>query len=789
MLALLVTAAAICALSLVIGRAACVLAGVREWSWLAPAVGLATLLVTSAIAIRLPGHGVTARLTVLALALASVAVLARRPGARPPAADTAGVAAALLLLTLVPFAVNGRVGVLGVLNNADFAGHLVLADALLSGPPPAHLFYGAGYPSGPHALAAALTGLGTDVKDSLGALLIAVPIITGWTALAALGGLPRAGRLVAATLVGLPYLAAAYYVQASFKEPIQALVVLAFTLGLATLPRPLGTRAAGLLGLLAGASLVSYSLAGLAWPAGIVLCWGTIVLIRRAGLPRLDSVRRAAVPVGVLAATLLSLGLAVGIDPLGGDIERVEEISRGATTGGNIFFPIAPSELSGVWLRDDFRFRPGSLESALLAAVALLAGALAALWWLRRGELLVPAALGLCLVLYAQARYLATPYYDAKALVIAAPLAMLLITRAALEGEGGSRARRRPGAGAWTVGRRVVAGAFLAAALASTALALMGARVLPEEHADELARLRPIVRDRATLFIGHDDYSIWDLRGARLSTVTGYVGNSQVPFAHRPTKPFKSGSPVEFDSFDQGSLDRFDYIVAPRSAYLDPPAGNWRRASETRSYYLWRRQGPTPDRDLLAAGSAFGATLDCGRRPLRKLSQREGAAGTRARPVVGGAERWRSEGGRSLPLEEHGFAVAAAGEPTRYLVTLPPGLWDLSLQYQSPTALEVIASGGGAELPPLQEEVGPYWVAGRLRSRGGSNEVRVTAADLPPFARRRTVLLGGLAATRAGAPERTVTLRRACGRYVTWYSVAPAARAGAHQLDASAPRG
>src|SRR5215218_2992573 len=81
MIATYASAALICAVSLLVGRAVLSLAGRREWSWLEPAVGFgAVLTVTGALA-RAPGHGTSATVGVVLLVVLAVLVLWR--GVRP----------------------------------------------------------------------------------------------------------------------------------------------------------------------------------------------------------------------------------------------------------------------------------------------------------------------------------------------------------------------------------------------------------------------------------------------------------------------------------------------------------------------------------------------------------------------------------------------------------------------------------------------------------------------------------------------------------------------------------
>ncbi len=60
--------------------------------------------------------------------------------------------------------------------------------------------------------------------------MLAIPALTALVAYGALDGLRPWPRALAAALVSLPYLAAAYLAQEAFKEPIIALFVLGFAL-------------------------------------------------------------------------------------------------------------------------------------------------------------------------------------------------------------------------------------------------------------------------------------------------------------------------------------------------------------------------------------------------------------------------------------------------------------------------------------------------------------------------------------------------------------------------------
>jgi hypothetical protein len=121
-----VSAALICALSLLVGRASlCLLRRDRHATRLEAPVGLAVLLAVSSVAIRLPHRATTTLAALIVLALASLLYLR---GRAVPSGGSAAVAVPAALLTLlvasIPFIASGHVSVLGIGVNNDLAGHL-----------------------------------------------------------------------------------------------------------------------------------------------------------------------------------------------------------------------------------------------------------------------------------------------------------------------------------------------------------------------------------------------------------------------------------------------------------------------------------------------------------------------------------------------------------------------------------------------------------------------------------------------------------------------------------------
>ncbi len=249
MLAALALGALLIVLSLLAGRLVMHLLGAARPVWVEGAVGLAALTVVAALLIRMPGRATTAAAGIGALLL--VGVVVARGSLRPPAerrssggagAHAAGIAVIVIVLVaaMVPFLVEGRAGVLGegVYTN-DHGAQLYWTDWLQNGLGRQPSAVKWGYPVGPQSLVAAVAqATGASLLDAFNGLLVAIPALTALAALSLLGHLRPAARIVAASLAGLPFLAASFLAQSAFKETVMALFVLAFTAVLALAAEP-----------------------------------------------------------------------------------------------------------------------------------------------------------------------------------------------------------------------------------------------------------------------------------------------------------------------------------------------------------------------------------------------------------------------------------------------------------------------------------------------------------------------------------------------------------------------
>jgi hypothetical protein len=789
------SAALICAASLLVGRALLSLAGRRRWSWLEPAVGFAAILTVSGALARAPGHGTSATVGVALLLIVAAALVWRGEH------DVAGalrtglpVAFVVAIVLAIPFAVSGRWGLLGVGFNNDLGLHLAWAEWLRSGFGPSP---DAGYPLGPHGLAVATAAVpGIGLGQAFVGEIIAIGVLTGLTALGALGEMRTGRRLLAATLVALPYLAASYYAQAAFKETAEALFVLAFAIFLLAPGAPDGRRWARLRFALPPLALIggiffAYSFAGVAWPVAILALWSlTQPAVRRALRPRalLRFLLRPATLLGIVVLAGLAALALVGPFGFGGSFNKV--------AGSNTYGPVNPVEALGIWPAANYRLdgAGGADLPGLAGAIAVLALLVGVAWWVARREATIPIALGACSALYLISLPSSGDYSQAKALMIAAPLAMLVAIKPLLwefpalgskRGRGyasiGGKSSAAPGeerrSPALAAGWAALAVVFVAGAVYSSFLVLRDAPVGPSGHGGELKAFLPIVHGQPVLYAGQDRYAAYDLLGA--DTHVPLVEFPDPGVSPSPEKPFDTGDaygPIDFDSFNRSTLNHFPYLVTSRAAWNSQAPPNFKRIATTPSYVLWERTGPAPEnRHVLLEGTEAGAYASCASPEIRILLANQGRASLFPDAVIGTKSAWING------------SVLGTGEETLQAMSLPAGEWNLSIQYFSPFDLTLSAPGFSESLPAALDgqrpntislgNNGQYWPAGRFHSDGGPVIFTLKAAEASGLQGLTgydgKAYLGELVAVPA-KPHREVPLSKACNGWIDWYE-SPAA--------------
>jgi hypothetical protein len=812
MFSALLAGALIVAASLLLGAAIMAIAGQPRHSAVGPATGLSALLVICGIAVKLPGHAVTAAI-VVGLALIACFVVFDRTRA-PTGAVRVGAIIAMVgavLVVAIPFATSGRVGILGQgLVNDDMASHLLFTEWVSSHAGPTPDLIKDGYPLGPHAIVAATAKVsGASLIEGFAGLTGAIAVLLALTAFGALGGVRGWLRAPAAVLAASPYLAAAYFAQGAFKEPMLALALLGFALALPMLRAQwsgepgsdrtqAGARAAIPLGVIAAGTIYNYSFPGLAWLLGAALVWMLVIAIRERGAARGFAALRLRERLrGAKAALWLGIGIPV-VAALP-EVFRLASFSSfkafnpsgtGPTVGfGNLRQPLNPLEAFGVWPSGEFRITPANSTTPEIAFYLGALLALAAFAWglgraLSRRESALPSALLAATVLYLASLALGTPYTQAKALAIAAPLIMVIALRGLLSADSlpGEEADVPAAGGArWWPPRplRPLTGfavplltiAFAAAAAFSTLLPLRQSAVGPDYHLQEMLRMRPIVDGQNVLFLGRDNFVSWELIGSEVyAPITNHYDVEETHSLYRATT---LNAKFDWDNVPPLVMNHFHWVVTTSASMQSQAPPGFVPRLRTGDFILWYREHPVGPRRTLYEPLNPGAPLDCtdpGQAPLRRV---KGTATVfTVQPVVG--KVWN-------PSPE-----LTQTKPAHMRLYLTPGRWDLSIQYASTQALDVTANGPGLRSPfsarmrtnLLFRGPSPYYPVGSLDVRKAGNVVvEVDVADPPLVGRllhtESKAYLSGLAATRADPARQSVPLSRACGRYVDWYAIAP----------------
>jgi hypothetical protein len=423
------------------------------------------------------------------------------------------------------------------------------------------------------------------------------------------------------------------------------------------------------------------------------------------------------------------------------------------------------------------------LNGALMLAAAVLALAGLAGWLRRRDDRPLAAALIGGWLVWGALALTKNGYTAAKALAIVSPLvALAVVTGAAAVWRGRPRTRARapedrdivavrfavlvpaPASGPRRAAITLATAAVLFAAMLSSAWALRDAAVGPDAHHRELRSLAAIAPPGPMLVLDSSDFIAWDLYGIDVWRPPLIYVVHTAPL--RPEKPRGRGQPFDLDSVTSDTLNRFASVLTDRNSAGSVPPPGLRVLRETQSYVLWKRVGTVPPRETLGEGWHPGKILDCSQPSHRAISKRRGWAIVRPAPVIATAPGW------------HGDARHAGSTASRTLA-LPPGRWDIALQYVSRSPIDVTVGGRTTTLPANLDRLGPLFAAGT--TDGGRREVRIhvhgptalgrllgATSPTAAFDSHRRQPLGAVVATRRSPPQR-VPLSQACGRYVDSY--------------------
>lgn len=737
--------------ALVLGQAVLRLCGARSFNWLSAPLGLVVLMLLCVPALHLPGRTTTTGIIVVAATVMAAAWLAPARAHHPPLIGlVAGVP--VFLLGLVPFLANGRVGTLGVSFNNDMASHLLWAEsyrhATVSG-------LDNSYPLGLHSWVATVgTVLHAETDLAFAGVTLALPVLLGWTALAALRNPAAWLTPIVVVIVGMPFLVAGYYGQGSFKEIAQCIFVLGAAITLAARPPVRPVLRWTPFALIVAGSLSVYSTGGLPWPALFVGAWlaGHALIWLRGRRPGVTNLR----------TDLRSEAIAIGIALAGLLVVMVPQLPRikaflSATAGtngtgietsslGNLAGPVPFWESLGIWNSADYRVLGADPVTAGAWAGLVLALVIFGLGWSwRRRDLMLPGAMLLALILWIYADRSQSPYVAAKALVILSPLLLLVALRPLVERSDGP-GRSMPGW--WKFAAPAMLVVVLVKVVPSSFDALRFSFVGPRAHAEELRSLRGTLGTQPTLYLGDSDFTRWELAGVPVRSPV--ISHLQMEL--RPEKPWEYGKGYDIDSVPPATLNEFTYVVAPRDASSSQPPPELRRVRTTRDFVVYRRTAAIPPYGVLPEGDQPGTVLNCKTSMGRAIARAGGVAAVRAQPRV-------------FPVAQ---PIAPGGRATVRL-RLPAGVWDLTAPYGGAQPVRLTGAGLDTTLPANLDRPGPRWPLGRIRVHRGRSAVLT-------FQPTKTWLTSPAHVTSVGSivavPARSdamVPLARACGRYVDWY--------------------
>jgi hypothetical protein len=118
-----------------------------------------------------------------------------------------------------------------------------------------------------------------------------------------------------------------------------------------------------------------------------------------------------------------------------------------------------------------------------------------------------------------------------------------------------------------------------------------------------------------------------------------------------------------------------------------------------------------------------------------------------------------------------GYGYSGPSSVVTAVLRVPPGRWQLSLDYQSPATFELSAGPRRFTLPARLEPLGQLNPVGYVDSTGAPIAIRYVTPGSPLTDGLTGVLSHPPVAVRAGQRDRLVPLREACGRYLDWYRV------------------
>jgi hypothetical protein len=759
-------------------------------------VGFAVLVVVSQFTLW---YGPTAPLTpfvLLALALVGVAAargdLRERWRARSGGWWVAFVpAVATYVLVAAPVLAAGRLTFTGYLLDTTGAVQLAGAERILHHAHdflpgvPAYgttltAYFGNSYPSGGHGVLASVGWLsGQDLiwlYTPFQALELGVAAL-GLTYLAKSTGLSRAAAAVTGTIAAAPALVYAYALMGSIKE-ITALPVLVLMGALLVCARELrrscGVRAVIPFAVAAAAALNAIGFAASPW----VAFFATAALFAAVPVSRRADLRGLALGGVVLAIATVVVALPT-VGPLSKSLALAEGVSnsnaKALSDPGNLLRPLKFLQTLGIWLGETHRLEPKYVnQTYVLLGVAVVCVAFGLIWLIRRRAWSVLAFVAGSLIVWDFLHHHATPWTDAKLLVILSPVVVFL----ALVGAFGlMRARLLEGLSLVVL--------LSAGILLSDGLLYHGTNLAPTQRFTELMAINADFASQGpTLTPDFEEYTLYLLRDMQ-PDAPGLAYSGPFTFVNGVSGLY--GHSYDLDSLVLPSIERFRTIVMRRSPLWSRPPGNFTLEWSGRYYTVWRRVGRSPRAHVGLAG-ASGPTAVPRCETLRSLGKRAMRIGARIafvpRPQSVSADLTTTARsslvGVSSDLEGHpqlGFGGPARVQGSFSVkATTDYEMW-LGGDVDRP--LHVIVDGRGIGAPAAQSgDDGTMVYVATIRLRAGRHSFQLVrgGGDLRPDDNGSTAI-DGVIFEPVGAEDGRVQTVAAhawhslCGRELDWIEI------------------
>jgi hypothetical protein len=413
------------------------------------------------------------------------------------------------------------------------------------------------------------------------------------------------------------------------------------------------------------------------WLAPPLLVAGVVLARRRAGGRLVAVFAPAALVLSLPAVVVAGAFIRGGLPTFTGE--------GFSSRYANLFQPLSPFQLAGIWPSGDFRVFPDPLWPAvLLIAVALAAAAWGAIGLWRTGRWAPVLYAGPALVACAIIGVVAQPWLVAKAFAQAAPAILLL----ALVGAARVPARLRP--------LGLALGALVAGGvLWSNALAYTQVTPAPGDRFAELERVAEHVGDRGPALVTEPEiYADRHFLREADPEGAGDLRPRQVALSGGQT--LLNGAWADVDAFFPASLVPYDTLVVRRSPVASRPPTPYRLTRRGHWYETWQRPGRDAGdliehdglgdnfaRPYCGKGSA-GVLGRCGIQPaavppcaqvmkLAASARRRGGdlrAVRRQNPVVVEADRMRAPG-RWLLDPSRGWLSPVGAGTARASVAVP----------------------------------------------------------------------------------------------------------------------